>query len=81
MGERHPSINHAQWSQPEINKCRELADAYRLQHGPEVAVDWVWVAGELKVTPNKSFRPGAAVFHIQSDQQDTFGLYAAWDGP
>lgn len=67
MGERHPSINRTQWSQPEINRCRELMDAYHLQHGPGVAVDWVWIAGELKVTSSKSFRSATAVFHIQSD--------------
>jgi len=50
LGDRHPSINHAQWSQPETNKCRDLVDAYRAEHGHGVTVDWVWIAKELKVT-------------------------------
>ena len=48
LGDRHPSINHAQWSQPETSKCRDLVDAYRTEHGPAATVDWVWVANELK---------------------------------
>ena len=54
LGDRHPSINHAQWSQPEISKCRDLVDAYLTGRGPGVTVDWVWVASELKVTSSKS---------------------------
>jgi len=67
LGDHHPSINHAQWSQPEISKCRDLVDAYRAEHGHGVTVDWVWVANELKVTSNKSFKPGMRLVHIQSD--------------
>jgi len=54
LGDRHPNINHAQWSQPEISKCRVMVDAYRVEHGPGVTVDWVWVANELKVMSSKS---------------------------
>lgn len=50
MGDQHPSINHAQWSQPEVSKCRDLVDAHRAEHGYGVTVDWVWVSNELKVT-------------------------------
>jgi len=53
LGDRHPSINHAQWSQPEISKCKDLVDAYLTEHGSGVTVDWVWVADELKVTSSK----------------------------
>lgn len=55
LGDRHPTINHAQWSQPEISKCRDLVDAYRAEHGSGMTVDWLWVANELKVTSGKSF--------------------------
>jgi hypothetical protein len=54
MGDRHPRVNHAQWPQPEINKCRDLVNAYRKEHGEGVTVDWVWVANELKVTSGES---------------------------
>jgi hypothetical protein len=56
MGDRYPSINRAQWSQPEISKCRDLVDAYRTGHGQGATVDWAWVANELKVTPGKRFK-------------------------
>lgn len=58
LGDRHPRINHAQWSQPEISKCRDLVDAYRTKHGSGVTVDWVWVANELKVTSDNSHTKG-----------------------
>jgi len=61
LGDHCPSINHAQWSQPEISKCRDLVDAYRSQYGHGVPVDWVRVANELKVTSNKPFEPGVSV--------------------
>lgn len=77
-GDQHLSINHAQWSQPEISKCRDLVDAYQAEHG--VAVDWVWVSNELKVASSRSFKPVTRVVYIMSDQQNTFGLYASWDG-
>lgn len=67
MGDRHPSINHAQWSQPEITKCRDLVDAYRAEHAHELAVDWVWVANELKVAPTKCFEPVIRIVYIRSD--------------
>ena len=79
MGDRHPSINHTRWSQPEISKCRDLVDGYRAEHGDGVAVDWVWVANELKVTPSESFKLVFWVVQIQSDQQNAFGLYASWN--
>ena len=56
LGDRHPSINHAQWSQPEISKCRDLVDAYRAEHGHEVTIDWSWVAKELKVMSGRFFK-------------------------
>ena len=79
MGDRRPSINHAQWSQPEISKCRDLVETYWTEHGHGTTVDWVWVAKELKVTSSEPFRYVIKVIHIRSDQQDTFGLYASWD--
>lgn len=79
-GDRHPSINHAQWSQPEISKCKDLVDAYRAEHGHGVVVDWVWVANQLKVTSSKSFEPVIMAVYIRSDTQNAFGLYASWDG-
>ena len=54
LGDRHPSINHAQWTQQEICKCRDMIDSYRVEHGPGVTVDWVWVANELKVMSGNS---------------------------
>lgn len=54
MGDRYPSINHTQWSQSEISKCKDLIDAYRKKYGHGQAVDWVWVVNELKVTSGES---------------------------
>lgn len=79
LGDRHPSINHAQWSQPEIRKCRELVDAYREEHGHGMTIDWVWIANELKVTYDKSLKQETGFVHSHSDKQDPFGLYATWD--
>lgn len=61
LGDRHPTINHAQWSQPETNKCKDLVDAYRADHGHGVTVDWVWIAKELKVTSGKPLKPETGV--------------------
>ena len=44
LGERHPQFNHAQWSQSEIAKVRELVDGAR-----EGEVDWVEIAEKLGV--------------------------------
>lgn len=79
MGECHPSTNHAQWSQPEINKCRELVDTYRLKHGPGVTVDWVWVASELKTnrTPLDCMRHGTVrKTHVWTPESDNALLEA-----
>lgn len=45
LGDRHPQFNHAQWSQTEITRARELVAGI-----PEGKVDWTAIAVHLGVS-------------------------------
>ena len=78
LGERHPQYNHAQWSQSEIAKVRELVDGAR-----EGEVDWVKIAEKLGVclSPKLTMVYCGLADAFRPDWTHTCGLHATRHSP
>ncbi|KAG6829328.1 hypothetical protein H0H92_004931 [Tricholoma furcatifolium] len=85
LGDRHPKINHDNWSQSELEKLKELVSA-QTQNNPG-KVDWVQIAHQLGTnrTPLDCMRRGVVrqrhVWNADADQRlaDAVKFYGTYN--